>query len=287
MKNIVILGASGFLGTSLLKKLNQKKFKIKILNHSKKPHSKFDTVKGSVLSKSSLENLISDNDIVVNLTGQFDGNFENFFKVNLIGNTNILNIIKTKKNVKIIQISSIDVYGENLKLFKETDQPIPKSIYGTTKFLTEQLYEKFANDNNLDITILRCSNLYGPNKKNGIITNLIKTSKNSEPLLLTHNGKQIRDFLFVDDAADGIINAIRFFKPGFQIFNISSGQKFTILDVINEIQKNNIKLNYKFTSMKPDEFSVCADNKKSKQLLNFTPKISFQKGIRKTIENFE
>ena len=287
MKNIVILGASGFLGTSLLKKLNQKKFKIKILQHSTKLNHKLDSIHGSILSKPKLDSLISDDDIVINLTGQFSGNLENFFKINLIGSTNLLNIVKKKKNVKIIQISSIDVYGENPNLSKETDQPFPTSIYGTTKFLTEQLYEKFSVENNLDVTILRYSNLYGPNKTNGIIANLLQSSKNFTPLLLTHCGKQTRDFLFVDDAAEGIIKTIQYFKPGFRIFNISSGTKLTIIDIIEEMKKNSIALNYKLTSSKPDEFSISANNIKSKKFLHFTPKIKFHQGLKIVIENLK
>lgn len=283
MKNVVILGASGFLGTSLLKKLNKKKFNIKILNHTKKLNHKYHSINGSILSKSKLNSLISNNDIVINLTGQFSGNFENFFKVNLIGSTNLLNVIKNKKNVKIIHISSIDVYGENSNFSKEIDQPIPTSIYGTTKFLTEQLYEKFSKENHLNVTILRCSNLYGPTKRNGIIANLLKSKKSKIPLLLTHKGKQIRDFLFVEDAVDGIIQAIQHFKPGYRIFNISSGKKFKIIDVIEEMKKNNVILNYKLTSSKPDEFCICADNSKSKKLLYFNPKTSFKKGLQATI----
>lgn len=284
MKNIVILGASGFLGTSLLKKLNQKKFKIKILQHSKKLNHKLDSINGSILSKPKLDSLISDDDIVINLTGQFSGNLENFLKINLIGSTNLLNIVKKKKNVKIIQISSIDVYGENPNLSKETDQPFPTSIYGTTKYLTEQLYEKFSNENNLDVTILRCSNLYGPNKKNGIIANLLKSTQSKTPLLLTHKGKQIRDFLFVDDASNGIILAMKHFKPGFRIYNICSGVKYTINDIIKYIEKNNLILNYTLISTKPDEYCICASNSKSKRFLHFKPKINFQHGLKFTIQ---
>jgi nucleoside-diphosphate-sugar epimerase len=282
-KNVVILGSSGFLGTSLLKRMNAKKFRIRTLIHKNNIPSKFNSKSGSILSKSDLDDLIHDNDIVVNLTGSLSTNLQNFFQVNLNGNLNLLNIIKNKKNVKLIVISSVTVYGENDNSSKETDLPNPTSIYGTTKFLTEQICEKFSKNNNLDVTILRVSNLYGPNKRDGIIANLLKSSRSKTPLLLNHNGAQIRDFLFVDDAADGIIQTIQYVKSGFNIFNISSGKKFKIIDVIKEMKKNNIVLNYKLTSSQPDVFCSYSDNSKSKKLLRFNPKINFKKGLHDTI----
>lgn len=286
MKNIVLLGSSGFLGTSILKKLDTKKFTIKTLSHKQKIPFKFNPTSGSILSKSVLNNLIQDGDFVINLTGQFSSNLKSFFQINLNGNLNLLNILKNKKNIKLILISTTAVYGDNPKSSIESDKPKPHSIYGMTKFLTEQLCEKFSKENNLDITILRISNLYGPNKKDGIITNLLKSTNSKNPISLNHNGDQIRDFLFVDDAADGIIQSIKYFKPGFQIFNISTGIKYSIKDVIREIKKTDLTLNFKTSISKPDEFCNYANNFKSKKFLHFKPKTSFQKGLKLTIDNF-
>jgi len=285
MENIVILGASGFLGSELLKKLDENKFQLKSLYHKRKIDSKFNSVKGSILSQSSLNSLISNNDIVINLTGQFSKNFEDFFQVNLNGTMNLLNVIKNKKNVKLIHISSIDVYGNKNSFSKESDKPSPSSIYATTKLLTEQLCEKFSKENNLDVTLLRFSNIYGPHKKNGIITNLLNSKESDKPINLTHKGKQIRDFLFIDDAIDGIIQAIDKFKPGFRIFNISSGKKTSVLEIIKEMKKNNLILNYKITSSTPDDFCICANNSKSKNSLSFKPKMKFKDGLKFIIEN--
>lgn len=101
------------------------------------------------------------------------------------------------KNIKIIFASSINVYGENCRYpSRETDEPKPMNSYGMVKFLTEQLYKKYSELYNIDVTILRFSNIYGKNKKSGIIRKIIK-SRSNEPVNFTYNGNQQRDFLFI------------------------------------------------------------------------------------------
>jgi len=284
MNRIIILGSSGFLGKSLREKLSTTKFDVKFMIHKSKSKLKNNEFFGDILEQKTLLKNLRDNDIVVNLVGQHEKNFDNFFDSNLKGSLNLLEIAKLK-NIKIIFASSINVYGENCKFSsKETDMPNPMTSYGVVKYLTEQLYEKYSKVYGLDVTILRFSNVYGKNKKSGIITNILK-SKSKNPVIFTHNGNQHRDFLFVNDAINGIIQVIKKRPKKFKIFNISSNNIVTpkkIVKLIESISKR--KIYYKSTNQKYDEKCIWANNTKAIKILDFTPKIDLKNGLIQTLE---
>jgi len=281
MTRIIVLGSTGFLGKSLRQKLSDEKLNVKYMIHKKKKNLQKNEFLGDILDKKSLLKIVKDNDVIVNLVGQYSENLSNFFDINIMGGLNLIEIAKIKKNIKIIFASSINVYGDNCKYpSKETDIPNPSTSYGIGKLLTEQLYEKYSKLYEIDVTILRFSNIYGKNKKSGLIVNLINsTIKN--PTHFSHNGNQQRDFLFVDDAVNGIIQVIKKQPKKFHIFNISSQNKITpkkIAKYIKSILK--IPVFYKLKNKQLDEKCIWADNSKSNKILGFVPKITFETGLK-------
>lgn len=286
MNRVIILGSSGFLGKSLRQKLIEKNVNAKFMVHKKKKILEKNEFLGDILDKKCLSKILKNDDIVINLVGQYDGNLSKFFDTNILGGMNLIEIAKVKKNIKIVFASSINVYGDNCKYpSKETDVPNPMTSYGRIKFLTEQLYEKYSKLNGLDVTILRFSNVYGKNKKVGIIAKILNSKKN-DPVILSHNGKQQRDFLYIDDAISGIIQTIYKHPKKFEIFNISSGIKINpknIIKLIEKFLKN--KIYYNFVNKNFDEKCIWADNFKAKKILKFKPKITFQNGLNKILES--
>ena len=90
---------------------------------------------GDILDKKSLLKIIQDDDIIINLVGQYENNHPKFFNNNLQGAMNLVEIAHLKKNLKIIFASTINVYGENCKFpSKETDIPNPMTSYGIVIF---------------------------------------------------------------------------------------------------------------------------------------------------------
>jgi nucleoside-diphosphate-sugar epimerase len=286
MKKIIVLGASGFLGSSLLDKLKDEKFQVKSMIHSNNVDIKSKKFKGNVLVKSFIDKEITKGDIVINLVGQYSENFSNFVDINLIGGLNLLDSCVKKKISRIILISTMNIYGENLKRpSKETDIPKPEDPYGEIKFATEKIYESYSKIFGIDITILRLSHVYGPHKKIGIISDLLNSVNKNKRYTLFNNGKQLRDFLYVDDAVDGIIKTINFQTSGFRIFNISSGIRYSIKDLVKLIEKiTNKKMKINLNSKIPDERCIWADNLKAKKILKFKPKIDIKKGLSITYE---
>jgi nucleoside-diphosphate-sugar epimerase len=287
MNNILLLGGTGFIGNSLLSQL-EKKNSMKIMVHNSDVKTNAQKFIGNILSKNSFINEIEDGQTIINLLGQMTSNESDFYSSNLIGGLNLLNSCIGKKIKQVIFISSINVYGENLEQpSKETDQLYPKTTYGRVKMLTENLYKQFSETHEINTTVLRLANIYGPTKKTGFLNKLIESIINNKIVPECYNnGKQQRDFLFIDDVIDCIDNTINYKNDGFNIFNISSGIRYSMNTLISKIEKiTNTKLNIMYNPEIPDEKCIWADNSKARKLLGFEPKFDIDYGLKSLINN--
>jgi nucleoside-diphosphate-sugar epimerase len=98
-------------------------------------------------------------------------------------------------------------------------------------------------------------------------------------------GNQERDYLYIDDAIDGIIKAIQNPQKKFQIFNITSGNRIKTKKVIKIIEAlYNKKIRKKVVKNAPDEKSIYADNSKARKILSFVPKTDLEDGIKQILE---
>jgi UDP-glucose 4-epimerase len=287
MTDILLLGGTGFIGKSLLSELKQKN-SINMMIHNSDLETTVQKFKGNILSTDSFINQINDDQVIINLLGQTTSNESDFFTSNIIGALNLLNSC-IQKNIKgIILISTINVYGENLeRSSKETDNLNPKTTYGIVKMITENIYKKFSEKYGINVTVLRLANIYGPTKKTGFLNTIINsiTDKKMIPICY-HEGKQERDFLFLNDVIDCIKNTIDYDHDGFQIFNISSGTKISINSLVLKIEEIiDSKIILEYSSKIPNEQFIWADNSKARKILNFTPKFNIDSGLKSLIDN--
>lgn len=287
MARIIVLGSTGFVGKVLRQELIEKNYNAKFMIHKKTKNLQKNEFLGDILDKNSLLKILHDDDIVINLVGQSENNFLKFFNNNLQGAMNLVEIAHLKKNLKIIFASTINVYGENCKSpSKETDAPNPMTSYGIVKFLAEQIYEKYSKIHKLDVTILRFSNLYGKEKKLGLIPNML-SSNPKKPVYFPHSGNQYRDFLYIQDAVNGIIQTIKTNPKFFDIFNISSGKKLSQKQITKMIEiSSKRKIYYKLSKQNNGEKCLYASSLKAQNMLKFIPKTNFKKGLDIILENF-
>lgn len=287
MTDILLLGGTGFLGTSLLRKL-EKNNSVKLMINNSDLDTSAQKFKGNIISKSSFINEIRDNETIINFLGQMTSNESDLINSNVIGGLNLLDSCTTKKIKHIILISSINVYGENLeKPSKETDQLHPKTNYGFVKMITEKIYQHYSKINDINVTVLRLAGIYGPTKKTGFLNEIIRSVFDKKIIPVCFNkGNQQRDILFIDDAIDCIQNAINYEPNGFNIFNISSGNRYSVNDLVSKIENiTNSKIAMNYSSEIPDERCIWADNSKAKKLLNFKPRFNIDSGLKLTIDS--
>jgi UDP-glucose 4-epimerase len=289
MSKIIVLGGSGFIGGHLISKLLENNENLIALKHKNPITLNCNTFNGNILDSELLDDVIEENDLVINLVGQIHENSTNFIDANVFGNLNILESCRKKKS-NLILISSTHVYGNYEKLSPvEDDKLIPKSQYGIIKLVNEKICKHYSSTYNLNVTILRLSNVYGPSKISGIIAQLFNSigdKKNS--VTLDNNGNQRRDFLYIDDAVSGIIESIKKIQPGFNIFNISTGIRTSMMELAEKIEKIvDDKIPIQLSSQTPNEESIWANNEKAKLFLNFSPKISMDQGIFLIFQSFK
>jgi nucleoside-diphosphate-sugar epimerase len=287
MSRIILLGASGFIGSNLLPELKKQNYEIKAMINKKNLSFIVPNFSGNILTPKILDRVLKKDDIVINLIGQISKNHKNFIQTNILGSINLLDSCYRKKVKKIIFLSSINVYGENTKSPSlETDSLKPLTTYGHVKMLTEELYKSYANTYDLNIILLRLSNVYGPNKKMGFISNLISSINNKKIKNIAFNsGKQYRDLLFIDDVIIGIISSLKNSTKGFHIYNLCSGKRYSVKNIIKIIEKLSSKqVNVKFSDIIPDEKCIWGDNSKANKLLNFSPTVSLTNGLSLTLK---
>jgi len=163
----------------------------------------------------------------------------------------------------------------------------PSSVYGITKYSQEQLIMTVCPSLGIEPVALRYQNVYGPgqslkNPYTGILSIFSTRALNRNPIEVFEDGKESRDFIFIDDVIDATVSAIFKIKAAGQIFNIGSGVATDVLTVAKTLVD---RLNSKTPVVITGSFRLgdirhnIADISKAHQILEFKPKINFQDGI--------
>lgn len=288
-KKILITGASGFLGVNLIKELSkQKSFLIFGLVNLKT--RKFKKIKNVKYIKSDISNskllrkkLKNNFDYVINFAGNIDHKNKNqTLKTHYNGLKNLINIIPRDKIQKFIQIGSSLEYGNKKCPHFENIKCDPISHYGKSKFLSTKFIQKKIKN----YIILRPYQIYGSYQKiNRLIPLVINSCLKNKSFNCT-DGKQYRDFLYVDDFIDLVIKILKKRKIKEGIYNVGSGKPIKVKTVISSIQKIIKKGKPLFGKIKmrmDESYSSYPNISKIKKNFNWKPKTKLLSGLKKTI----
>ncbi|MDA2932749.1 GDP-mannose 4,6-dehydratase [Acidobacteria bacterium AH-259-D05] len=190
---------------------------------------------------------------------------------------------------RFIYISTSEVYGYQERVpFREDATPFPLSPYAVGKY-TGELYARLKwRSFNKPVVVLRPFNAFGPYQSpRAVIAEVIIKCLGGEPVLTTE-GRQTRDFNFVENLVDGFILAVTRQEALGEIINIGSGMEISICDLVKRIHNLTGScgdLRIGTLSDRPGEISrMFADNDKAKRLLGWSPRIDLDKGLSHTIE---
>lgn len=290
--SILIIGGTGFLGYHLIKKC--KKLKLSILSISKnKPlkYRKVKNIKYKVLDLSKKKNLKTlekfDFKYVVNLGGYIEHNNTNrVYRNHYLNVRNIYSLLKNKKIYSFVQAGSSAEYANSPSPQKEIIKIKPKSIYGYSKYLATKFLIGTYSRYNFPVTILRFYQVYGPNQNiDRFIPLVIKTCINNTTLPSSH-GKQMRDFLYVSDAVEAIVRAMKNKSAIGKIINIGSGKPKRLIDIIKHTQKKlkGGKFILGQIKLRTDEPNIIyPDLNLAKKILKWKAKVKFTDGLKKTV----
>lgn len=293
---ILVTGGLGFIGSHLVDALSKKKESIIIIldnlyrgsvdnikQHLKNKNIKL--IKGDVREYSHLKK-IGKIDFIYHLAAQSNvaGSFSKpdyAFSTNVVGTLNVLRFASEQKVKKFIFSSSREVYGNPEYIPVDEEHPLnPINIYGLTKLCSESLCMAFSKNNNLNFTILRIANVYGPRDKDRVIPIFIKNAKNNKDLIL-FGGKQILDFIWIGDAVNAIINISKDKKFVGETVNIGTGVETSIEELAKIIIKLT-KSKSKIVRKKSRSFDVEQFVAKSNKIKLKTTKLI--DGLKRTID---
>lgn len=347
MKNILITGGAGFIGSNIALKLISKGLNVTVLDnlspqiHGDNPETtsplyknilgKVNFINGTVTSKEDWASAIKGQDAIIHLaaetgTGQSMYEIQKYIEVNIGGTGIMLDLLaNTSHQVKkVVVAASRAIYGEGTYRCSEhgivfpterLDQdmakgdfeckcPIchktaeilptteeskihPTSVYGITKQNQEQLVLTVCKSLGIAAVGYRYQNVYGPgqslsNPYTGILSIFSTRIKNGNSINIFEDGKETRDFVYIDDVADATILGLEKDEANGQVYNVGTGVATDVITVANTLSKFynretpiQISGNYRLGDIRHN----FADISKIKSDLGFEPQWSFDRGI--------
>lgn len=301
IKNILIIGGSGTLGSYLINHLD-KTSKIYILDkkkfYGKNENIKF--IKFDFLKRKKLNKIPKKIDTVFFFAGIIGGSkslkinsFKKYFKFNCQILVNFLKITEDLEIKKIVYTSTEHVYGDNEKinLANNSIEPNPKNFYGVSKLLAEKLLFKYFDKKKISIDILRFPRVIHDNLDNFIKT-LIKNSIKHNQVFVECSNLSF-NLIYLDDLMNALKNCMNQKKKKIRILNIFNNSKpisiYEIIHMIKEyfdihIKVKNLKLEL-HTNHNPA--NVIVNNKFSKKELKWKPEFDNSKIIKKILNTYE
>ena len=310
MKNILVTGAAGFIGSRTCEKLVDEDhdyivtgidnindyYDIRLKEHRLKQLTKkpVDFQKIDIENYVELSNLFKKKkfDAVINLAARAGvrASIENpdiYFSTNVHGTLNLLKLCVEHKIKKFVLASTSSLYsGEPTPFSEKNTGNEPISPYAASKKAAEVLTYTYHYLYNLDVTVVRYFSVYGPAGRPDMSPlRFIHSIVEGKTLKLYGDGNQSRDFTYIDDIAEGTIKAL--FPLGYEIINLGGGK--TPLTINNFIKAIEEKTNKKaiiehFPFNKADMKETMADISKALDLLGWQPLTGLAEGICKTVD---
>ncbi|MNI44211.1 dTDP-glucose 4,6-dehydratase [compost metagenome] len=312
MKNILVTGAAGFIGSNFIKHMVDTygdKYTYVVydkltyagnMENLKDVEGKYTFVKGDICDlEMNLETIKKYNiDAVVHFAAE--SHVDNSIKMPLeFSNTNVLGtnaLIQACKEVwgegsenRFVHVSTDEVYGTlgDTGYFVETLPLMPNSPYSASKAGSDLVVRAYIETFKMNACITRCSNNYGPNQhEEKLIPLMIKKVQAGEKLPVYGTGMNVRDWLFVMDHCSAIDTVLHKGVKG-EVYNVGGNNEKTNLEVVKLILKTLGKDEDMITFVedrKGHDYRYAIDSLKIQKELGWTPSVTFEEGIVKTIE---
>ncbi len=307
MKRILVTGGAGFLGSFLCEKLLAAGNEVIALDNyfcgSKRniehlfANPRFEAIRHDVTQPIHLEVDEIYNFACPASPVHYQHNPVHTTKTCVMGAINMLELARNVK-AKIIQASTSEVYGDPLvhpqreDYFGNVNTMGARSCYDEGKRVAETLFFDYYNQYGVEIKIIRIFNTYGPRMSindGRVVSNFIVQALRGEDITVYGKGDQTRSFCYVDDLVEGIINFMNLDSKEFGPINLGNPGEFTILELAEKVLKltqSKSKIIFKdLPQNDPMQRKPVID--KAKSLIDFSPKIDLENGLKKTIGYFE
>ncbi len=309
---VLITGASGFIGSFLVKELLKEPVK-EILIYDNFTRGNIENIKeclkdkrckifpygGDIREIDILDKAMNGVDYVFHLAAMWLLHSKDFprtaFDVNIAGTFNVLEACVKHNVKKLIYSSSASVYGDAETIPMDEDHPFKnKNFYGATKISGEAMCTAYNDRYGLEIIGLRYMNVYGPGQDqhaaySGVVPIVLNKIDNNESPTVNGDGSQAYDFIYVEDVARCNIDALKS-KIKFGYYNVGTEVQTTIKNLCNtilRIKKSNLKINY--VPYNDDDARQLVQHRigsrqKAERDLGFKYKYSLEEGLKALID---
>jgi UDP-glucuronate 4-epimerase len=314
MKNFLVTGGAGFIGSSLVDRLLQTTNRILLVDNFNDFYDP-EIKKCNIRDASKNDNChiysldIEDKDVlnevfmghsidcVVHLAARAGvrpsiDDPVSYYTTNVLGTLNILELMKRYSIPKLIFASSSSVYGnnnagmfhENLKLSE------PISPYAATKLAGEQMCYVYSKLYNISTVCLRFFTVYGPRQRPDLaIHKFTRLLLADQPIPMFGDGTSKRDYTYIDDIVDGIVAATEYDKTPYEIINLGGGEPVTLRHMIEVIENSLGKraiINHQAAQPGDVEKTICT-LEKAEKILGYRPRVTFIEGVARFIDYYQ
>ncbi len=301
----VVTGGAGFIGSNTVDELVRRGETVIVLDdlssgkedNLAEVRSKISFIKGSITDLEAVRKAMQSADYVIHLAARTsvprsvkDPIETN--KINVEGTLNVLVAARDAKVKRVIFAASSSAYGETPTLPKvETMQPEPISPYGVAKYAGELYAQMFGRVYGLENVSLRYFNIFGPRQDpdspySGVLAKFCTAFLEKTQPLVFGDGEQSRDFTFVENAVAANLLACEAPNASGKVFNIGTGARVTLnqtLTLLANLTGNKLETKYE-PPRDGDIRDSQADITRAREFLNYEPLVSFEEGLRRTVE---
>ena len=307
---LIVTGGAGFIGSNYVKHLLNGSLrgvsKITILdkltyagtrsNFENLDTQDFDFVEGDICDQGLVEKLVARHDAIINFAAESHvdrsiSQSRDFIVTNILGTHTLLEAVRKNENVTLLQVSTDEVYGSiESGASLEDDLLLPNSPYAASKASADLLARSYFKTYDLNVLITRSSNNYGPNQfPEKLIPLFITNLLENKTVPVYGGGKNIRDWLHVDDHCRGIHLALTNGKPG-SIYNIGGGTQISNIDLtqrlIQILGKDETSISYVQDRLGHD-FRYSINHNKITSELGYRPSVQFETGLLETVDWYQ
>lgn len=305
--NLLVTGGAGFIGSCFVRHILNKYNDYKVINLDAltyagnidnlddiKDNPNYKFVHGNICDKKLVAELVSQVDAVINFAAEshVDRSItgpEIFIETNVKGTLNLLQAAKEAKIQRFLQVSTDEVYGTLGKdgYFYETTPLAPNSPYSASKASADLLVRAYYETYKMPVLNTRCSNNYGPYQyPEKLIPFFISKLLKNEKVPVYGDGLNVRDWLYVYDHCSAIDTVLHKGKIG-EVYNIGGHNEKTNLEItkiiLNAMGKDENSIEYVQDRLGHDR-RYAIDNHKIQTELGWEPSLTFEEGIKLTIE---
>ncbi len=313
-REVLILGGMGFIGSNLAIRLVSLGAKVKIVD-SMLPQfggnlANIEPIRdrcqinySDIRDSYSLDYLIQGVDVIYSVAGQ-TSHIESMadpmtdLDINCRSQLSILESCrKHNPDVKILYASTRQIYGRPQYLPVDEKHPtVPVDVNGINKLASEQYYTLYSRVYGMKCVSFRLTNTYGPRQhvcgeKQGFVGIFIRRAIDQEPIRIFGDGKQLRDFNYVDDVVDLFLSATDNPDVYGNVYNLASNEHYSILDFVHILGKY-CEFKSEVVPFPPDQEAIdigdyYGDFSLIHQDTGWEPKIGLEEGLKRTVEYFK